>query len=223
MSAMTRLRSSSGHSMTNGSSIDASTGGSQSSRSARSSTRSQRSACGSASAAGGGPARSRRWREAGRGSARLSRGSTRSRDAGTGLGEPGEDALPRAEPAGGSNEPGRVLATPRRTTGQMVPEHTHCGHSCDAARIRSGHSRSGASITPRHNRWLRPSREIRRSVLEQPLSIGPFEAQNRIFCRVAVFWRMRGEVQQPRTVAPGHEGMGAVCGTAPPTSSGPGS
>ena len=41
-------------------------------------------------------------------------------------------------------------------------------------------------------------------------------AQNGIFYRIAVFWRMRGEVQQPGTVAPGHEGMGAVCGTAPP-------
>ena len=50
---MTRFRSSSGRSMTNGRSSDARTGGSQSSRSARISTRSQRSACGSALAASG--------------------------------------------------------------------------------------------------------------------------------------------------------------------------
>jgi hypothetical protein len=31
---------------------------------------------------------------------------------------------------------------------------------------------------------------------------------------LAIFWRRRGEVQRARTIAPGHEGMGAVCGTA---------
>ncbi len=30
-------------------------------------------------------------------------------------------------------------------------------------------------------------------------------AQNGIFCRIAIFWRMRGEVQQYGTVAPGQE------------------
>jgi hypothetical protein len=34
---------------------------------------------------------------------------------------------------------------------------------------------------------------------------------------LAIFWRMRGEVQRAGTIAPSHEGVGAVCGTAPPT------
>lgn len=34
------------------------------------------------------------------------------------------------------------------------------------------------------------------------------------------FWRMRGEVQRPETIAPGRERYEAVCGTALRTSSG---
>ena len=42
-------------------------------------------------------------------------------------------------------------------------------------------------------------------------------AQNGIFCGVgsAIFWRIRGEVQRPGTVAPGHDIMTKVCGTVP--------
>jgi len=35
--------------------------------------------------------------------------------------------------------------------------------------------------------------------------------QNRNICRIAILGRIRGEVQQPGWVAPGHDGMGAVC------------
>lgn len=47
-------------------------------------------------------------------------------------------------------------------------------------------------------------------------------AQNGIFCIVRILWRMRGEVQEAPIATSGHESMGAVCGTTPPTSSGPG-
>jgi hypothetical protein len=48
----------------------------------------------------------------------------------------------------------------------------------------------------------------------QLLQFGQFEtAQNKYFCRLVDFRRMRGEVQQPRTVAFGHEDMEVVCGT----------
>ena len=94
-SAVTRLRSSSGRSMMNGWSSEASTGGSQSSRSARSSTRSRRPVCGSAARGAGAPPRSRRWREAGCGSARLSPRSAASLDACT---EPWRARTGRAAP-----------------------------------------------------------------------------------------------------------------------------
>ena len=46
----------------------------------------------------------------------------------------------------------------------------------------------------------------RRSVLEQSLRGSPVEARRTAFSvALAIFWRMRGEVQQPRTVAPGHD------------------
>ena len=46
----------------------------------------------------------------------------------------------------------------------------------------------------------------RRSVLEQALRHGPLEARRTAFSVAsAIFWRMRGEAQQPRTVAPGHD------------------
>ena len=46
----------------------------------------------------------------------------------------------------------------------------------------------------------------RRSVLEQSLRCSPLEARRTAFSvALAIFWRMRGEVQQPRTVAPGHD------------------
>jgi hypothetical protein len=55
-------------------------------------------------------------------------------------------------------------------------------------------------------RARRSRREIRRSVLEQSLRYGPFEAR-RTASSVAllIFWRMRGEVQRSETIAPGRD------------------
>ena len=44
------------------------------------------------------------------------------------------------------------------------------------------------------------------NVLEQSLRYGPLEARRTAFSvALAIFWRMRGEVQQPKTIAPGHD------------------
>ena len=49
-------------------------------------------------------------------------------------------------------------------------------------------------------------RDSRRSVLKQSLRSGSLEARRTAFSvALAIFWRMRGEVQQPRTVASGHD------------------
>ena len=46
----------------------------------------------------------------------------------------------------------------------------------------------------------RETRESRRSVLELSLRYGPLEARRTAFSvALAIFWRMRGEAQQPRT------------------------
>ncbi len=61
----------------------------------------------------------------------------------------------------------------------------------------------------------------RRSVLKQSLRSGGSGARRTAFSvALAIFWRMLGEVQRAGTIAPGHEGMAAVCGTAPPAWSG---
>jgi hypothetical protein len=47
-------------------------------------------------------------------------------------------------------------------------------------------------IAQRDRRWLRPLREIRRSVLEQSLQSGPLEARRTAFS-VALGWLSSGE------------------------------
>ena len=55
-----------------------------------------------------------------------------------------------------------------------------------------------------------PSREIRRSVLERSLRSDRSEARRTVSSvALAIFWRMRGEVQQSGTVAPGRERYGS--------------
>jgi hypothetical protein len=59
-------------------------------------------------------------------------------------------------------------------------------------------------------------RDIRLIVLEQSLPYGSLEACRTAFSvALAIFWRIRGEVQQPRSVAPGNDRITAVCGVAP--------
>src|SRR5207248_10106418 len=50
----------------------------------------------------------------------------------------------------------------------------------------------------------------RRSVLKQSLRSGPLEARRTAFSvALAIFWRMRGEVQRAGTAAPGHKKYGS--------------
>jgi hypothetical protein len=50
----------------------------------------------------------------------------------------------------------------------------------------------------------------RRSVLKQSLRSGPLEVRRTAFSvALAIFWRMRGEVQRAGTVAPDHERYGS--------------
>ena len=80
------------------------------------------------------------------------------------------------------------------------------------------HDHRSERMTPTTERYHAQC-EIRRSVLEQTLRYGPLEARRTAFSvALAIFWRMRGEVKQPRTVAPGHDKMTEVCGVTPPTS-----
>jgi hypothetical protein len=70
--------------------------------------------------------------------------------------------------------------------------------------------------------YLKMTSDNRRYVLEQSLRYGPLEARRTAFSvALASFWRMRGEVQQPGTVAPGHDKNDSGLrgrGVAPPTS-----
>jgi hypothetical protein len=57
----------------------------------------------------------------------------------------------------------------------------------------------GGQSVPDSTPPLARTHEIRRSVLEQSLRYGPFKAHRTAFSvALAIFWRMRGEVQQPR-------------------------
>src|SRR6266700_5477786 len=61
------------------------------------------------------------------------------------------------------------------------------------------------------------TRLIRRSALEQSLRCGPLEARRTAFSvALAIFWRMRGEVQRAGTIAPGHERHGSGLRDRPP-------
>ncbi len=76
-----------------------------------------------------------------------------------------------------------------------------------------------------HGMWLIAdlrTRLIRRSALEQSLRCGPLEARRTAFSvALAIFWRLRGELQQPGTVTPGHDAYNCGLRDRRPTSGGP--
>jgi hypothetical protein len=88
----------------------------------------------------------------------------------------------------------------------MFCEFRAVSSHCEGQPPYSARSRPATIVAQRNHRWLRPSHEIRLICTGAISSVRPVVgAQNGIFCRVAIFRRMRGEVQQPGTVVPGHD------------------